>query len=85
MFQSLGLLLIKRPRVVFSKGGYVSLPMNVAAFITRTPLILHESDSRMGLANRLSARLATHICLAFPNLKKQYPKATITGNPTRED
>ena len=67
-FQSLAIMAIFRPDVVFSKGGFVSLPVVFAAFITRRPIILHESDSRMGLANRIASKLAKKVCVAFPEL-----------------
>lgn len=69
--------------MVFSKGGYVSLPVVIAAFILRKKIVLHESDSRMGLANRIAARLATKVCVAFPNLAKK-KKYILTGNPIRK-
>lgn len=51
---------------VFSKGGYVSLPVAVAAGRLDIPLVIHESDLSMGLANRLAARYATEILTSFP-------------------
>lgn len=83
-FQSVFILISFRPHVVFSKGGYVSLPVVFAAFLMRIPIILHESDSRMGLTNRLTARLAKRVCVAFESLLKS-PKYCLTGNPIRSD
>jgi UDP-N-acetylglucosamine--N-acetylmuramyl-(pentapeptide) pyrophosphoryl-undecaprenol N-acetylglucosamine transferase len=82
-FQSLGIMAIFRPDVVFSKGGFVSLPVVFAAFITRRPIILHESDSRMGLANRIASKLAKKVCVAFPELASSDNKFVLTGNPVR--
>lgn len=84
-FQSLFILIKFRPQVVFSKGGYVSLPVAMAAFGLRIPLVLHESDSRMGLANRLVARVARRVCVAFPALEKKGKKYRFTGNPVRSE
>jgi len=60
-FQSLCFLLNDRPQVVFSKGGYVSLPLVWAAGLLGIPIIAHESDIMPGLANRLGFRFARRI------------------------
>ncbi len=83
--QSFFILLFNRPKVVFSKGGYVSLPVVLAAYLLRIPIILHESDSRMGLANKIAAKLANMVCVSFPDLQKALPKARLTGNPIRPE
>ena len=74
-----------RPHVVFSKGGYVSLPVVLAASLLRIKTVLHESDSRMGMANRIAAKLASKVCVAFPDLERSYSKAVLTGNPIRHE
>ena len=84
-FQSLYIIIKFWPRVIFSKGGYVSLPVALAAFILRRPLILHESDSRMGIANRIASKIAKKVCVAFPDLAKQNKKYILTGNPIRSE
>lgn len=84
-FQSLGILIRFRPHVIFSKGGYVSLPVVMAAFLLRQKIILHESDSRMGMANRIASKLASTVCVAFPNLLKKGNKYRMTGNPIRPE
>lgn len=84
-FQSLGILILHRPQVVFSKGGYVSLPVTFAAFLLRIPVILHESDRRMGMANRMASRFARFIFVAFPQLKAKNKKIRVTGNPIRSE
>lgn len=83
-FQALFILIQERPKTVFSKGGYVSLPVVLAAFCLRKRIILHESDSRMGLANRISSYLADTVCVSFPNLLSA-KKMQLTGNPIREE
>lgn len=70
---------------MFSKGGFVSLPVVLAAFILRRRIILHESDSRMGLANRVASKLASVVCVSFPNLVKNSKKYRLTGNPIRPE
>lgn len=65
-FQSLRVLLRTGAPAILSKGGYVALPMVYAAWVLGRPVFLHESDSVMGLTNRLSARFAKKIYTAFP-------------------
>lgn len=83
--QSLFIIIRFWPDVIFSKGGYVSLPVVLAAFILRRPIILHESDSVMGLANRIASKLAIKICVSFPNLAENNEKFILTGNPIRKN
>ncbi|MBI5731842.1 MAG: UDP-N-acetylglucosamine--N-acetylmuramyl-(pentapeptide) pyrophosphoryl-undecaprenol N-acetylglucosamine transferase, partial [Candidatus Magasanikbacteria bacterium] len=82
-FQALFILIRFWPHVVFAKGGFVSLPVAFAAFLLRRPIVLHESDSVMGLSNRIVAKLATKICVAFPNVIAPSNKVVFTGNPVR--
>ena len=74
-----------KPDVVFSKGGYASLPISVVAGKKGIPLVVHESDSTPGLANKIAAKRAKAICVAFDDMKKYYPnkKVVLTGNPIR--
>lgn len=73
-----------RPRVVFSKGGFVSVPVVYGAFLHRVPTLLHESDMTPGLANRITIPCARVICTTFPEAARQIgPKATYTGTPLR--
>jgi UDP-N-acetylglucosamine--N-acetylmuramyl-(pentapeptide) pyrophosphoryl-undecaprenol N-acetylglucosamine transferase len=64
--QSVIVLLRVRPDVVFAKGGYVSLPLGLAARMLRYPLVIHDSDTRPGLTNRVLARYATSIATGSP-------------------
>ena len=77
--------IIKRwkPDAIFAKGGYVCLPMGWAARVCRVPLVLHDSDARPGLTNRLLARYATVIATGYPLNFYNYPpkKAVYTGVP----
>ncbi len=83
---SLQLLRSMKPKVIFSKGGYVSVPVCFAAKKLGIPIILHESDAVMGRANRLIAKMATHVCLGFPTQNPQPETRNIfTGNPLRPE
>ena len=75
-----------KPKIIFSKGGFVSLPVAAAAKLLGIPVVLHESDFTPGLANKLAVPLAAHLCLTFPETMKYVPKAkaTLTGNPIRK-
>lgn len=81
--------LLKRlkPDIVFSKGGFVTVPVVIAAKKCKIPVILHESDMTPGLANRLCMSSATKICCNFPETKDNLPadKAVITGTPIRQE
>ncbi|MBF0430134.1 MAG: undecaprenyldiphospho-muramoylpentapeptide beta-N-acetylglucosaminyltransferase [Fibrobacteria bacterium] len=76
-----------KPRVLFSKGGFVSVPVTVAAKWLKVPVILHESDITPGLANRISIRFAKKICTAFPETGDYLPEgvAEYTGIPVRSE
>jgi len=80
----------KRARVLFSKGGYVSVPPVLAARILGIPVATHESDSDPGLATRINARFADTILLSLERTRDFFPKAlrkktVITGNPIRKE
>ncbi len=76
-----------RPDIVFSKGGFVTVPVIFAASECRIPVIIHESDLTPGLANRLSIPKATKICYNFPETGKYLPegKSVHTGLPVRRE
>jgi UDP-N-acetylglucosamine--N-acetylmuramyl-(pentapeptide) pyrophosphoryl-undecaprenol N-acetylglucosamine transferase len=67
--------------VVMGGGGYVAGPAGLAATLTRTPLVLTEADSHLGLANRLLARRARRVCLAFPLAGREGEPYLVTGRP----
>lgn len=81
--------IIKRvkPSVVFSKGGFVTVPVVKAAKRRHVPCVLHESDISPGLANRLCIPSATAICANFPETLEHLPeeKAHLTGSPIRSE
>jgi len=67
--------------VVMGGGGFVAGPAGLAATLTRTPLVLTEADSHLGLANRLLARRARRVCLAFPIAGREGEPYLVTGRP----
>lgn len=67
--------------VVMGGGGYVAGPAGLAAVLTRTPLVLTEADSHLGLANRLLAGRARRVCLAFPIAGREGAPYLVTGRP----
>ncbi len=77
----------ERPDVIFSKGGFVSVPVIHAAHSLHIPCILHESDMTPGLANKLCIGKANKICCNFPETVNMLPaeKAILTGTPIREE
>lgn len=76
-----------KPNVIFSKGGFVSVPVLLAARLCRVPAIIHESDITPGLANKIALPGATRICCNFPETMKYLPaeKAVLTGSPIRQE
>lgn len=85
--QSIKLLKKLKPDVVFSKGGFVSVPVVLAARHCKIPAIIHESDLTPGLANRIAIPRATKVCCNFPETLSYLPKdkAVLTGSPIREE
>ena len=76
-----------QPDVVFSKGGFVSVPVVRAAASLGIPCIIHESDMTPGLANKLCIPVAKKVCCNFPETLKLLPanKAVLTGSPIRAE
>lgn len=76
-----------KPDVVFSKGGFVSVPVVRAAAALKIPCIIHESDMTPGLANKLCIPVADKVCCNFPETLKKLSseKAVLTGSPIREE
>lgn len=85
--QARGLINKLKPDIVFSKGGFVSVPISLAAGHKHVPVILHESDMTPGLANKLAMKSATKICCNFPETVEMLPsdKAILTGSPIRAE
>jgi UDP-N-acetylglucosamine--N-acetylmuramyl-(pentapeptide) pyrophosphoryl-undecaprenol N-acetylglucosamine transferase len=84
IFSSLFWLFRLRPRLVFSKGGFVALPTVIAAWLLRIPVICHESDLSAGLTTKISARFSRLIAVTFPQTRALWPQKSVwTGLPIR--
>ncbi|MDH4358825.1 MAG: glycosyltransferase [Candidatus Berkelbacteria bacterium] len=87
-FQVLFAFSARKPTLIFSKGGFVALPVVLAGFLYRVPIIAHESDTTMGLANRISYFLCRRLGVAFPldaYSELVQEKAFYCGVPLREE
>lgn len=76
-----------KPDVIFSKGGFVSVPVVLAGKNAKVPVIIHESDMTPGLANKIALPSATKVCCNFPETLEHLPKekALLTGSPIRQE
>ena len=76
-----------KPDVVFSKGGFVTVPVVISASRSKVPTFIHESDMTPGLANKISIPFATKVCCNFPETVSELPadKAVLTGTPIRQE
>ena len=76
-----------KPDIIFSKGGFVSVPVVRAASTLKIPCIIHESDITPGLANKLCIPVATKVCCNFPETMQYIPedKSVLTGTPIRSE
>lgn len=86
IWQSFWLCKRHKPKVIFSKGGFVALPLIIGAWLNRVPVITHESDLSPGLANRLASIFVKHIAYSFPQSEayfKNKRKIVYTGSPIR--
>lgn len=86
-FQAKQLIKDFKPDIVFSKGGFVAVPVVLAAGSNKIPVIIHESDMTPGLANKICMKAASKICCNFPETVKLLPadKAVLTGTPIRRE
>lgn len=85
-FQAFFKLFFLAPDVIFSKGGYGSLPVVISGFLLQIPIILHESDIRAGFVNKFASKFAIEIFVSFPQTKG-FPKdkMLVVGHPIREE
>ena len=86
-FEARKLMKKYKPDIVFSKGGFVAVPVVLAAKHYKVPVIIHESDMTPGLANKICIPAASKVCCNFPETLKYLPedKAVLTGSPIREE
>jgi len=77
----------KKKIVLFSTGGYVALPVILACWMKRIPIVIHEQTTHVGLANRISAWFAKKICISFASSKQYFPenKTLLVGYPLRSE
>ena len=87
IFKAIPLLFSIYPDVVFSKGGYASVPTLFAARLLRIPVIIHESDAAPGKVNAWSGKFAEKVAVAYPEAAKYFKKEKVayTGNPVRRE
>lgn len=88
IMQSFFLLRKIKPHCVFSKGGFVAVPVVIAAWLQRIPVIAHESDYTPGLANKLCYPFVKVLCISFEETKhfiSAHPKILHTGTPLRAE
>lgn len=85
--QAMKILSKEKPDVIFSKGGFVAVPVVIAASIKKIPVVAHESDMTPGLANKLSAPFCDKLCVTFRESLKyiKEDKGILTGSPIREE
>ena len=76
-----------KPDVIFSKGGFVSVPVVLAGKKNNVPVIIHESDMTPGLANKIAIPSSVKVCCNFPETLETLPKekAILTGSPIRQE
>ncbi len=76
-----------KPDIIFSKGGFVTVPVVLAAKRRKVPVIIHESDITPGLANKIAIPSATKVCCNFPETLEYLPegKAVLSGSPIRQE
>ena len=85
-FQSAHLMRKLKPDVCFSKGGFVSVPVVIGAWLNRVPTLCHESDLTPGLANKICSKFAQRIATTFPECAEALgKKAVFTGTPLRPE
>lgn len=85
--QSVSLIRKIKPQIIFSKGGFVTVPVVLGGWLNRIPAIVHESDITPGLANKIATRFAKTVCTTFPETLAHFAegKAVHTGSPIRRE
>lgn len=87
LLQALKIIRKLKPELIFSKGGFVSVPVALAGQLTKTPVVIHESDVTPGLANKLAVPFATHVFTVFDQTLNYLPKekSTCSGAVVRPE
>ncbi|WP_238918476.1 undecaprenyldiphospho-muramoylpentapeptide beta-N-acetylglucosaminyltransferase [Clostridium sp. YIM B02555] len=87
VIQSIRIISKEQPDIIFSKGGFVAVPVVIAASMKKIPVVAHESDITPGLANKLSAPFCDKLCVTFRESLNYVKgdKGVLTGSPIREE
>jgi UDP-N-acetylglucosamine--N-acetylmuramyl-(pentapeptide) pyrophosphoryl-undecaprenol N-acetylglucosamine transferase len=85
IWQALGVMRRRKPRLVVGFGGFVTGPGGVAAWLTRRPLVIHEQNAIAGYSNRVLAKFARRVLTAFPKAFPSDVDALVVGNPVRAE
>jgi len=87
LIQAFSLVAKLKPDIILSFGGYLALPVVVAGWFLKVPIVTHEQTMTSGLANKFIGLLAKKICLSWPETVKSFPKekVVLTGNPVRRE
>lgn len=87
VFDAKSIINKEKPNIVFSKGGFVSVPVVLAAFFSGVPVVAHESDITPGLANKIALPYCSKICVTFPEALEHVKKSkgVLTGTPIRRE
>lgn len=85
LMQAISILRREKVDVVLAFGGYISVPVGLAAYFLKIPLVIHEQTLEIGIANKFLSKLATSVCISWQQSVKFFPRAktTLTGNPIR--
>lgn len=87
VIQAIKILRDQKPDVVVTFGGYVGLPIAIASYVLRIPVVLHEQTQKAGLSSKIIGRFASKILISFDSSIPYFPKhkTVLTGNPIREE
>lgn len=85
--QAFSILKEFKPDVILGFGGYISLPVILAASLLRIPVVIHEQTTEAGMANKIASKFAKKICISWPSSENYFPKSktVLTGNPLRKE
>lgn len=87
LIQSKKLIKDISPDIVLTFGGYLALPVAIAAYFHKIPVVTHEQTQGLGLSNKLIAKISNTVCVSFPSTKKMlnHSNVVLTGNPIRKE
>ncbi|NLZ48714.1 MAG: undecaprenyldiphospho-muramoylpentapeptide beta-N-acetylglucosaminyltransferase [Clostridiales bacterium] len=87
VFEAKKIIKKEKPDVIFSKGGFVAVPVVIGAFLNKVPVVSHESDITPGLANKIALPYSKKVCVTFPETMEHIKKSKVvlTGTPIRKE